>query len=268
MADLSNLNIIHHQEADISYIQFRKLLQYPEVKHAFTVDRRLDFRTHRNNKPHVNYNQALKNIELIQEKLGCSHNYIKANLEHSNNIAIIKKITTNVKYPDLEGADGLITNLNHQSLITTSADCIIFLLYDPIKKVIANVHSGWKGTLKKIVINAISQMQKEYDCQPQDIICCICPSIRQCHFEVDKDVYELYKNTFPKYQDTIIERQPKWHIDTVEINKRLLIAKGLKESNIIDSQICTVCHQKEINSCRADKSQFRLNVAVIELEVI
>ena len=36
-----------------------------------------------------------------------------------------------------------------------------------------------------------SKMIKDFDCNPEDIICCICPSIRKCHFEVDKDVKDL-----------------------------------------------------------------------------
>ena len=34
-------------------------------------------------------------------------------------------------------------------------------------------------------------MKKEFSSKPQDIICCICPSIRKCHFEVDKDANTL-----------------------------------------------------------------------------
>ena len=39
-------------------------------------------------------------------------------------------------------------------------------------------------------------MQKEFSCKPENIICCICPSIRKCHFEVDKDVYEMFYDKF------------------------------------------------------------------------
>jgi copper oxidase (laccase) domain-containing protein len=39
-------------------------------------------------------------------------------------------------------------------------------------------------------------MQKEYGSNPKDIICCICPSIRKCHFEVEKDVQTLFENEF------------------------------------------------------------------------
>ena len=47
-------------------------------------------------------------------------------------------------------------------LATTNADCILLLIYDPIKKVIANVHSGWKGTLQKISVKAVDKMIEEF----------------------------------------------------------------------------------------------------------
>lgn len=266
MGNLSNQNIIHHQDSNISYIQFRRLLEFPELKHAFTTNRRLDFRTHRNNKKHPNYNQSLKNIESLTKTLGCGTYTIKINLGHTNNVIVPKRRQRmNLKYPSKKEIDGIITNKKEQSLIATSADCIIFFLYDPVKKVIGNVHSGWRGTHKKIIVEAIKKMQSEFSSCPADIICCICPSIRQCHFEVGEDVYKLYCKAFPNYQDTIIKKGEKWHIDTIEINKRLLLKCGLKAENIIDSQICTVCHSDEINSCRAHKENFKLNAGLIEL---
>ena len=70
---------------------------------------------------------------------------------------------------ELENVDGLITNKENISLVTTNADCILFLFYDPVKKVIANVHSGWKGTFQKIAEKALLKMINCYRCSPEDI---------------------------------------------------------------------------------------------------
>jgi copper oxidase (laccase) domain-containing protein len=79
-------------------------------------------------------------------------------------------------------------------------------------------------------------MVKEFECKPEDIICCICPSIRKCHFEVDKDVKDLFEEEFKDLnicQNTdIMEKQKdkeKWNIDTVLINKIILSNVGLNE---------------------------------------
>ena len=142
-------------------------------------------------------------------------------------------------------ADGICTKTKGLTLSTINADCILFLFYDPEKNVIANVHSGWKGTIQRISIKTIQKMEDEYGCNPKDIICCISPSIRKCHFEVELDVKDLYTNEFKDIAnlDEAIEEtvtNEKWHIDTVLINKILLKRKGLLEENIIDSNLCSI----------------------------
>ena len=113
-------------------------------------------------------------------------------------------------------------------------------------------------------------MKEQYNSKPQDIICCICPSIRKCHFEVDKDVKDLFENEFSDLDlKEIIENnkeQNKWHIDTVLINKKILKNEGLKEENIIDSGICSVCNSDLIHSFRVEKEGYGLNTALINLK--
>ena len=113
-------------------------------------------------------------------------------------------------------------------------------------------------------------MIKEFECNPKDIICCICPSIRKCHFEVEKDVKDMFENEFKDLENlnNIIEEKisnTKWNIDTVLINKMLLEKQGLKKENIIDSGICSVCNSDLIHSYRVEKKGYGLNTALISL---
>lgn len=73
-----------------------------------------------------------------------------------------------------------------------------------------------KGIAKKTV----QELIEKFNCQPKDIICCICPSIRKCHFEVDEDVKEIFYNKYgdlPEINDIISENtaKHKYYIDTV-----------------------------------------------------
>ena len=112
-----------------------------------------------------------------------------------------------------------------------------------------------------------------YQCKPEDIICCICPSIRKCHFEVDEDVKDLCAEIFgfTNRVDEFIEvgeikdGKTKYMIDTVLINKILLEDLGLKKSNIIDCGICSVCNQDRIHSARAEGENFGRATAIISL---
>ena len=153
-------------------------------------------------------------------------------------------------------------------LSTSNADCILLLFFDPVKKVIANTHSGWKGTLQRISVETVKKMEEKYGSNPQDIICCICPSIRKCHFEVEREVKEQFENEFKDVENFIEETVPdkKWNIDTVHINKEILKKAGLLEKNIIDSGICSVCNSDQIHSFRAEGEKYGLATALIEIK--
>lgn len=102
-------------------------------------------------------------------------------------------------------------------------------------------------------------MQEEYASNPEDVICCITPSIGACHFEVDEEIKDQceeifrYTNCLNEIIQTgkVIEGKQKYHIDLVLLNKLQLREAGLKEENIIDSKICSVCNSDYIHSYRA-----------------
>ena len=140
------------------------------------------------------------------------------------------------------------------------------MMYDKKKKVVANVHSGWRGTVQKVAEKTICKMEELYNCNPKDIICCISPSIRNCHFEVGEDVKNIFEETFTTMADEIIKKQEKWYIDTVKLNIEMLKSKGLKEENIVDSKICTVCNSNLIHSYRGSNKHNGLEIGIIELK--
>lgn len=275
--DLSNENVIHVKKDGMEFLQFRKLLEYKDViNHAYSLGKNLNFRTAKANKeplPEEEFRNNCKDYENICNSIGESYfNVVKCNQEHTKNVQVVDK-KINVNKPDFnlseyDATDGLITNKSNFLLATTNADCILLLFFDPVKKVIANVHSGWKGTLQRISLEAVRKMKKQFNCKPEDIICCICPSIRKCHFEVDKDVKDLFEKEFKELNDFIeySEEMQKWHIDTVLINKEILKNEGLKDDNIIDSGLCSVCNSEIIHSFRVEKEGYGLNTALISLK--
>lgn len=282
MRDLSNKNVIHIIKDGVQYLQFRKLLEYDNIiTHAYSLGTDLNFRTAKINKealPQNEYEKAIDSYKKICDSLGTDYkNIVKTNQEHTDNIKIVEaKINTefmDINLEEYKETDGMMTNKQNLMLSTTNADCILLLLFDPVTKTIANVHSGWKGTLQRISVKTVEKMQKEFNCKPENIICCICPSIRKCHFEVDKDVKEMFETEFEDLQISesidIMEKQKdkeKWNIDTVLINKIILEQEGLKPENIIDSGICSVCNSDLIHSYRVEKQGYGLNTALISLK--
>ena len=167
--------------------------------------------------------------------------------------------------------DGLTTNKKDKALSLTFADCTPIYLYDKQQKIIGNIHSGWKGTTKKIAKKSIEFMKEKYNSNPEDIICVIGPTIRKCHFEVQQDVKDIFYNEFKYMQDidNIIEYNEKtksYFIDTVLINKNLLKEEGIIEENIIDSKVCTYCNSNIMHSYRKEGKKSGRNAALICLK--
>ena len=279
--DLSNENVIHIKKDGIEYLQFRKLLEYRDIiNHAYSLGTNMDFRTSRENGElsKEEYTNSLNNYDKLCKSIGCNYkNLVKGIQKHTNNVKTvsekINKDTPDFKCQEYENVDGLITNKNNFILASTSSDCISLLFFDPAKKVIANIHSGWKGTLQRISIKTVEKMVNEFSCKPKDIICCICPSIRKCHFEVEEDVKYMFEKEFQdlgenNLREIIEEKIPnkKWLIDTVLINKIILERNGLKKENIIDSKICTMCNPEILHSYRVERKNYGLNTALIELK--
>lgn len=277
--DLSNENVIHLQKDGVEYLQFRRLLDYQNViNHAYSLGLDKNYRTAKVNKEKLEkeiYQKAVQDYQNLCSAIGSkAEHLVKTNQEHTNEVKIVKeKVKPNEPDINLESytkTDGLITNQKNIMLSTTNADCILLLFFDPVKKVIANTHSGWRGTVQRISVKTIEKMRIQFDCKPEDIICCICPSIRKCHFEVEREVKEIFEKEFQDMENIaeIIEEtisNEKWHIDTVKINQILLQKEGLKIENIIDSGICSVCHSDRIHSYRVEKQGYGLNTALIEL---
>ena len=279
--DLSNENVIHVEKEGIQYLQFRKLLEYSDIiTHGYSLGIDKNFRTARANKqklPEQEAKKAIKDYENLGKCIDIKLNkMVKPNQAHTDKIQIVEKhILKNEPDFNLEvydKTDGLITNKKDIALATTNADCILLLFFDPVNKVIANVHSGWRGTIQRISVKTVQKMVNKFNCKPENIICCICPSIRKCHFEVENDVKEIFEKEFKdlkiEQNNDIMEKQKdkeKWNIDTVLINKILLKQEGLKQENIIDSGICSVCNSDLIHSYRVEKQGYGLATALIKI---
>lgn len=254
--DLSNENIIHVKDGEIEYIQFKRLLEYKDkLIHAYTL-KPLDLKG--KDKNDINYVKICKSLGLDNE------NVIKPIQTHTNNVGIVLE---NSESEDFQDIDGLITDVKIKVLSAVFADCNSLLLYDPVKNVIGNIHSGWRGTVSKIGEVAIKKMVDTYGCSPADIICCIGPSIRQCHFEVDEDIKDIFLDVFK--DESIIsfgeikDGKQKYYVDAIKAIKNMLMCCGLKQENIVDCGICTLCNKDILHSYRAERSNAGRNCSIM-----
>ena len=179
---------------------------------------------------------------------------------HTTNIRIVTEEDIGkgiVKSRDYDDVDGLITNIPGVTLVTQFADCVGLLFYDPVKKVIASSHAGWRGTVGKIGEKTVNMMCEHFGCNTDDICVGIAPSIGPCCFEVDSPVAEEFMKMQGIDLSSVIKNDGngKYHIDLWLANYLTLITSGVKQENISVTDLCTKCHPDVFFSHRATEGK-------------
>lgn len=163
--------------------------------------------------------------------------------------------------------DGLITDEPGLALTIFSADCIPVLLYDPVKRVIAAVHAGWKGTVQDIAGKAARKMQQEYGCMPEHILAAIGPGISQCCFETHADVPDAMAEALGDLAKphVLCLQNGKFKVDLKGINAALLARAGVSPEHIEVSGDCTACLHETYWSHRVTQGHRGSQAAMIQL---
>ncbi|MDD3363857.1 MAG: peptidoglycan editing factor PgeF [Syntrophomonas sp.] len=163
--------------------------------------------------------------------------------------------------------DAMITNEPGIYLMSFYADCIPVYFYDPINRAIGMAHSGWKGTMKKIVVNTLEAMQKEFNTSANELQIFIGPGIGACCFEIQADLLAKVKAEFSSFHD-IINNSENGFItwDLQETNLQLLVQQGLNPLNISTCKLCTACHADSFYSYRRENGDTGRMGALIGIE--
>ncbi|SHJ34784.1 conserved hypothetical protein [Desulfatibacillum alkenivorans DSM 16219] len=147
-------------------------------------------------------------------------------------------------------ADAIVTNLPGVFCAVAVADCQPILLYDPEKKAVGAVHSGWRGSLQNIAAHAVDAMVRAFGCNPAGMVAAIGPSLGACCAEFIHYRTEIPEN-FWKYKDE------KDHFDFWALTRDQLTAAGLESQNIDCANICTKCTPEHFFSYRASRAAGR-----------
>jgi len=132
---------------------------------------------------------VLKNLEIISTKIGCKKDsLITLNQKHSTDIIYFEK-KEDVK--NRLSGDGIICKVKNIAIGVLTADCVPILFYDPQKKIIGCVHSGWKGALNGIIENTVNKFN-ELDSESSNLIAIVGPCIKKDNYEVKIDFFEKF----------------------------------------------------------------------------
>lgn len=167
-----------------------------------------------------------------------------------------------------EGPDGLMTSRRDFLLSSSFGDCAPLLFWDPVRKVQANVHSGWRGTLHNIAQSTVSGLKEVYDTNPEDLRVAIGPHIGPEDFEVSQDVATLFQEAFPE-QLFLVKPHPnhpeKWLVDLTCCLHYELMKAGVRPENIQSVGLSTVSHPDCFHSYRRDKENFGLMMVLSQI---
>lgn len=261
------------KDGDILYYTIPAFEKTGLVKHCFTTTKggvsedeyesmnlRLNCTDDRENIME-NYRRICKAIEINEKNLVCS------NQVHDDKLYTVTKKDKGkgvYRESDITSADGLICSEPGIPLITFYADCVPVYFLDTENRVIALVHSGWKGTVKRIGQKTAEKMKREYGSRPEAILAAIGPHIGVCHFEVGEDVAQRFCDEFG---DSVLEKRKKYHVNMQQAVLNQLKEAGIPAVNITCADLCTYCEEDIMFSHRRTNGRRGSLAAIMELNV-
>ena len=234
----------------VSFYRFPNLMKFSELSHGIFL------RTGgKSEKPYKSLNVSLasgdnpenvkKNRKLIAKALGAKE-LLFFTQTHSDRVAVLGRNCKNdAPGEEKRVCDAVVTSGPGKNIAIQVADCQAVMAYSPENRVIANIHSGWRGSIKNIIGKTIKIMKKEFDVNPSGIYAGIGPSLGPCCGEsvnYKKEIPEKYR----KYKDD------HNHFDFWSMSVDQLMDAGVPYENIHVSGFCTKCHTDLFFSYRGE----------------
>lgn len=160
-------------------------------------------------------------------------------------------------------ADGVYTDQPGTAMWVKFADCTPVVLYDPKNHALAILHSGWRGTVKRISEKALRKMAGRFGTKAEDVIAYVGPSIGQDDYEVGPEVYEAFEE-FDSRDDFFYQKGEKYHLHMVEANVSILRDNGLLSYNVEVAEEVTLGNPN-LHSSREEGEGYGLNAMLVML---
>jgi polyphenol oxidase len=196
-----------------------------------------------------------ENKRILCKKIGIETNHLIIPYQtHGTEIREIDetffRLSNEDKIQYLNGVDALFTKLSNVCIGVTTADCVPLIFFDPILKIIAVAHAGWRGTCARITEKTVLTMIEKFNCQPKDILVAIGPSISQNVYEVGKEVVNRFENTGFETSEIIEFKNSSSFLNLWKANQQSLEKVGILKKNIEISGICTFTEHEKFFSAR------------------
>jgi hypothetical protein len=219
-------------------------------------------------------NRVAENRKIILDALSIDYRTaVTVQQVHKDKISLVRKEDKGkraFKYSKgTAQTDALITDIPGIPLLMCYADCVPIFILDPVKKAIALIHSGRKGTELELTLKALFKMKKIFKTNPRSCLAAIFPSIGPCCYSIkEENKIDDYWLNEAKYNGEPISLQNKSgrSLDLKKANHLQLIEAGLQEKNIFVNEICTEDHPELFFSYRRDKGNTGRMAAIFMLK--
>jgi len=247
------------KQEDLVFFQYPKLLLRQELSHAIFT--RLGgvssppFDTLNTSYSAGDRPEHVKaNLLRIQEGMGADH-LVFMNQCHGDKIVVFRE--GDFRKPlSIPSADAMICNVPGIALLVKQADCQSVILFDPVQRVAANVHCGWRGNVLNVLGRVVMRICQEFGTRASDLLGAIGPSLGPCCAEFITH-REIFPQTFSRFMVA------KNHFDLRALSVRQLVEAGLREENIELARICTRCRTNLFYSYRGEGKTGRFGTAVM-----
>lgn len=175
--------------------------------------------------------RVLRNRALIREQLGLSR-LVSAQQVHGDSVLVVDWLPE--ADVELAGYDALVTDQPGVGLMIQQADCQAVMLYDPEHGAVANIHSGWRGSVANIIAKTVAVMISAYGTRPASLFAAISPSLGPCCGE-----FINYRQELPELFHGYQVRAD--HFDFWAISRDQLRDSGMRSEQIEIAGRCTAC---------------------------
>ena len=229
------------QVEGLRFYQFPHFEAYPELQHAvFTRQGGASQGVFRSLNTAFNVGDDPQAVRLNCAKIAAfmGGKVFFVNQVHGVETLVLEKSSQ----PDQPSCDAVITTGPELVGIRT-ADCQPILFYDPVMRVVANIHAGWRGSIQNIIKTVVTKMEAVFGTRAGDILAGIGPSLGPCCAE-----FINFRREIPSEYHHY--RHKGNFFDFWAISQDQMAVAGLAAENIICSQICTACRSDLFYSYR------------------
>jgi polyphenol oxidase len=258
--------VLIKEKGKLSFFQFLNLSRFSTIRHGIFT-RKHGFSTKPFHSLNISFDvgdnpeHVKSNRQAIVECFGTrtnSRSMIYLKQIHSDQVCVLEGKSMPEKFNDpdmLLSGDAIVTDCPEINLVIQVADCQAVLFYDPVRHVVANVHSGWRGSIQNVIGKTVNVMKKHFLSNPKDVLAGIGPSLGPCCAE-----FVNYQTEFPvtfwKYN---INGN---YFDFWKMSKDQMKSEGILDENIETIGICTKCRTDLFFSYRGEQVTGRFSVVL------